>query len=611
MNLKDLTLRFLKDNIPQFTKKGEIFTCPQCDKVSALINSNNYIECSACSYRDDLAGISVMLGLSYCNEAKDVIIDKISTKYNVISDKKVDDTLNFFLSSGFDLTPIAKLDKNPFEIEWTTKQHRDKEEWIEWIDLGLNIGIKTGKVSNITILDFDNGEVPEEILNIKGNPLIQKTSRGYHYIYKYCDLPSSKIKEYGLDILNDGKSAVCFPSKVRRRDENHNPVLDKKGNEVIDERKFITDLKIEEMPKELYSFIKSKIDTKYSDDLSISSTPLALQDGFNIDLLSSGGRNNNLLHLGGILSKQLNSQDVEFALQVLNSKICNPPLPQREVFTIAKSLNKYLKRDEKDLAVQILKYLNVVEFANSKEIKDALGFPKEDIDKALALLVKELKLLKKGRNFSVIKKGNWKTDLSSSFNGIDFKMPFFDDVANFCYGDMILLGSKSKFGKTTISCNLLYEFVKQGKKPYYISLESGSRFTKTAAKLGMKEGDFYWDFIPDPTKIQLEENAITILDWLMIADKANTDSVMQHFVEQLHKTNGILIVFVQLKEDGSYFAPNMIKQFPAFSARYLYIDETGSKGNWIVDAIRDPKKHVKGGLITCEYDFDTKILKRS
>ena len=72
-------------------------------------------------------------------------------------------------------------------------------------------------------------------------------------------------------------------------------------------------------------------------------------------------------------------------------------------------------------------------------------------------------------------------------NEIDFKVPYFQDIAVLNWGDMLLLGSKAKYGKTTISMNFVKSFVEQGVKPYYISLETGSRFIKTAIKLRLND----------------------------------------------------------------------------------------------------------------------------
>jgi len=86
---------------------------------------------------------------------------------------------------------------------------------------------------------------------------------------------------------------------------------------------------------------------------------------------------------------------------------------------------------------------------------------------------------------------------------------------------------------------------------------------------------------------------------------------MKHFVEQLVKTNGFLIIFMQLKENDTWFAPNMATQFPAFAARYVYDeDDTGVYGKWLVDAVRDPIAKAKGGSIPCKYIWEDKILQR-
>jgi len=88
----------------------------------------------------------------------------------------------------------------------------------------------------------------------------------------------------------------------------------------------------------------------------------------------------------------------------------------------------------------------------------------------------------------------------------------------------------------------------------------------------------------------IEKNAVTIIDWLMVEDKSQTDSVMKYFVEQLFKTNGFLIIFMQIKKNGEWFAPNMIDQFPTLAARYIYDnDEDGTTGKWLIDVIREAK----------------------
>ena len=263
------------------------------------------------------------------------------------------------------------------------------------------------------------------------------------------------------------------------------------------------------------------------------------------------------------------------------------------------------------MAVKILHYLKIVEEATSRDIKEVIGEKKEIIDECLSHLIREGYVTKIRSVYHVIKKANWKDTFLNFSVRIPFKMPYFYDIAHFNWCDMLLLGSKSKWGKTTIAMNMIKRFVDQGIKPYYLSLEAGSRFIETGVKLGLKEGDYFWDFQSDVTKIELEKNSITIIDWLLISDKSQTDSVLKHFVEQLFKTNGFLIIFMQLKMDGTWFAPNMVEQFPSLGARYLYdSEEDGTRGKWIVNPIRERKQKVRTVNIPCIYDFDTKIFNR-
>ena len=190
-------------------------------------------------------------------------------------------------------------------------------------------------------------------------------------------------------------------------------------------------------------------------------------------------------------------------------------------------------------------------------------------------------------------------------------MPYFYDVAVFRDSDMLILGGKPKVGKSHIALNIIKQLVQQGKKPYYVTLESGNRFINIALALGLKEGDFYWAIHFNPEQIELEKNAITIIDWIVPENYAETDKLFKYFAEQLIKNGGNLIIFVQLRESGKFFASDMISFFPALVARYLYDnEEDGTTGYFICDYIREPKIAKKKIKIPCIYNFDTKELKR-
>lgn len=605
-------LDYCRLKVANFTerKSGNFtaFTCPACGEIKAnTIKYTDKIFCHNCNKTiGDIYDIVRIVEIDKFNstfeEIKDYLIDLLNIP--VPTETRIKKAFDFYFENGFDLVPLRSNGKIPYELDWTNKNHKNIEEWHEWLNNGLNIGVKTGLISNITVIDIDSQNIPDSINNFfkdyKG--CVQKTNKGYHYFFKYdTDLRKTAFEFDGvhIDIENDGGQVVIFPS-------------------VIDGlmREFETFDEIPTINKELKDFIIKNIGVKKAqentEEIDLSKfvdSPLE-----NIKSVTEGNRNNFLIHFGGILRKELNLEQTRYVVDIVNKKFINPSLPQIEVNTIVGSLDKYLKFQEKDLAGKILNYLRIVGEATARDVKEVVNEKKEIVDKTLSFLIREGYIIKGHHGlYNIIRKLEWTDTLSHVDKPIDFKMPYFYDIANFNYGDMILLGSRSKVGKTTIAMNIIKDLSDQGKKPYYICLEAGSRFQKTWKALGGGEGQFFTpkSFECDPGKIELENNAITVLDWLMIENKAETDLVMQYFSKQLFKTNGILIVFMQLKETDEWFAPNMSKQFPALSARYVYTDENeGVYGAWIVDAIRDPKDKIKKTKIPCEYDWTTKRHKR-
>jgi len=614
MNNQDKILYYLIDYLKIKVKDFKIntrikikpFLCPFCKNshlTANIIPNTNKLHCHKCHKTyGNLLNIVRLLEKDKKDFTDEEIICYIRDllKLDIKTEKEIEEILNFYEKNNFNLVPVARNQKIPIELDWTNQNHKDKNEWKRWLSEGLNIGVKCGKMSNITIIDIDQETIPKEIKSLLTKTCYQKTLKGHQFIYKYCsELPTTRLESLKIDILNDKKQSVVAPSIV----ENHSREI------TLDE--------IIEMPIKLKEFFKNQI------SIPLKSFSERLKEDIKIDSLGSlpikpigeGNRNNFLCHFGGILRKELNINQTSYVLHFVNKHFCNPPISMREVDTIIGSLNKYVIYDDQELALKILQYLKIVEEAGSRDIKEALGEvgaeAKQRIEKAIQYLVKEGFLIKKRRFYHIIKKADWKEIFPNLDNSINFKLPYFYDVGSFQWGDLILLGGNPKRGKTTISMNFVSEFVKQGIKPYYICLETGSRFLKIALQLGLKEGDFYWDFVVDPTKIELEKNAVTIIDWLLIVDKAMTDTIFRHFVEQLYKSNGFLIVFMQLKENNEYFAPNMVHQFTALSARYLYDkDDEGTFGKWIVDVIREPVSKYKKGIIPCQYLWDEKRLVR-
>ena len=595
MDISTKILDYLKLKIAD-GQYPSIRTCPLCNKPTMLIKpSLNFTAyCLKCGNIGNVIDL-VRLIEPEKNALSNEEIESYLRNYlglDYLMKSELDRYLKFYEHLGFDMVRILKNNKIPIEINWTNKEHKNPIEWKEWINDEGNIGVKTGKVSNITVLDIDD-KVPSVLEKYLDLTLTQKTNKGYHIFFKYdSELPNSRIIENKIDIQNDGAQVVIAPSVVEqiRRKINFRNIIP--------------------FPKEVKEWIKSKV-KKTS---KVSKKEVNIEDLKNLNIgnvkgFEKGNRNNALLKFGGVLRKELQPNEVNFVLKLINSKFCNPPLPEKEVNNISRSLERYFNYDDFEDKEKVLDYIRLVNEANARDVERALDFGKKKVDKLLSNLVKEGFIIKIGRKYKVLRKVNWKKEFSSESKRINYKIPYFNDIAIFREGDLILLGAGTKIGKSTISIGMIKYFVDQGIIPYYVNLEAGNRFAKIANVIGLKEGDFYYTTEFMPEEIELENNAITIIDWLLPKDYSTSDKLFQHFSEQLVKHKGILIVFMQLRENGEFFAKDMIRFFPALVARYFYDEEDGSRGHWNVDSIREPRlSYVKKYQVPCKYLWEEKLL---
>lgn len=956
---KQVIESYLKDYLIkkgyELKKVGQqyMFQCPYCKNAykTALIPPNcKFMNCFTigCSSKGQKKTIFDIVRDLEKIDNEDAIIHHIKTLLNLniiteIDKDEVNVAFKWYNEQGFSLVPVAKNGKNPVEQAWTSKIHKDIDEWKRWHSEDLNFGIKTGQDSNLTVIDIDTKEIAPELLALVGDTYYQETDKGRHYFYHYTpDLPKTRINDLKIDIETTGGQVICYPSiinGIKRSIGEIKPIID--------------------MPIKLLEYLKNKITVPLktfseklkeeiaTENFKINPEAFKLKNG-NLD----GCCNSEFIKLGGILRKELSVDNTKFVMNVLNRHMLEKPMEQKHINAMVKSLEKYISFEESDLAHRIITYLRDVEEANRTEIAMALmgtsrGEEKMRVDRALKYLVKEQVVQKKGSRYILLAKMDWETSLINRNSGIDFKFPYFHDVANIEWGDLILIGGKTKVGKcfkkdtkilmkdgtsknvqdiqegdivqginnqgrkvldicqgygklyeikpiksepfvvngehilclvhtsteekitmsvndyikqnktfkhlwklysepvdwvhkdveldpyfmglwlgdgssdaphittkdeeikkylenfavenhlqcknysqphkcptyalatikgsleykhkknkikmalqrynvinnkhipfdykindretrlkllaglvdsdgylnkkgnyefsfvnqtlakdviflarslgfsaklkkdkamfntwryrfiivgdttlipsklkrrqsnkklsiknplnsgfkitelpsdnyygfvldgdhlfllesfivnhnTALSLNIVKRLVDQGLKPQYISLESGSRFKSVALKLGLKDGDFcYNKRWVEPLSIQFEKKKVILVDWLCPESFADVDKIFKHFTEQLHKTDSILIVLMQLKEtDGSWFSRNLVMQFPALSARYIYDDpkeEDGTYGTFHIDTMRDPKVYGKKWKIPCKYNFDTKILNR-
>jgi putative DNA primase/helicase len=121
-----------------------------------------------------------------------------------------------YAEQGMQVFPLIPKSKKPLTGDGfksaTTDLDKIMQWWAQWPD--ANIGIATGKASNLVVLDID-GKYPDHWPDLPELPTV-KTHKGAHYYFAYPEGQDvgcrSKIDGYDIDLRGDGGYIVAPPS---------------------------------------------------------------------------------------------------------------------------------------------------------------------------------------------------------------------------------------------------------------------------------------------------------------------------------------------------------------------------------------------------------------
>ena len=614
---------YLKNKIPNFVKTSKggkvLFSCPkgethkfQKDMPSMFPKSGcDKFYCGACGLTATIYDCVRLL-----EEDKKALTDGQIIEYLINTTKmELFPELDEYKKYGWSLIPIAKNGKVPLEKSWTSQTHYEKSDWLNWINQGLNLGVRTGEVSRIVVIDADLKIAPtpefEEIYKelTASKTLTQNSPQGKHFVFLYDkDLKQTvKIKGVTIDIRNDGGQFLVSPSKINNVSYNWVNL----GSE------------IKSIPENIKAKLLSvnKVDEGRNEKL-LEETHLSsklINPAFKLITNNEGTYvNDAFVHIGGKLIKFLPPKDVEEVLYILNKDLVDNPMPSFAIKSMVGSLEGYKQTEEETQAHSIYDACKLIQVdISAKDIIEHV-FPGEKnkraiVDKYLIQFHKEGKLVRPRRGRYDIKEAVEWTDEPSVVSGlIKFDMPYFSNISQFRMGDILLLGAPQGYGKTHIAMNIIKQLREQQIKPYYISLETASRHQVIAEQLGLVKKDYYISKNPidNPIQVELEPNAITLLDWIYTGeDFSATLSIFKHLNDEMNRKKGILIVFTQLKENYDYFAVNLIKSFPSFAARFIYDSEDRLVSHFQIDKIREPIGNYSTAIIETVFNSETKELK--
>lgn len=237
--------------------------------------------------------------------------------------KTMNELITGYVNSGWSILPVKPEEKRPYMTNWLQYNHTRADikmvsNWFKTLS-GAGVGVVTGKISNIVVLDVESWcKTPiEDLLKKYPTQMYSRTgSGGYHLFYQYpAGVPkvANRVGIFeGADLRADGGFIVLPPTRHPS------------GG--------------------MYEWIKQGIPGVFPLALlDIESKPTVQNEGWITEALrgvSEGGRNDTCARLAGYFFKKgINREIVEAMLLEWNERN-DPPLPVKEVRSTIRSIER-------------------------------------------------------------------------------------------------------------------------------------------------------------------------------------------------------------------------------------------------------------------------------
>jgi len=460
-----------------------------------------------------------------------------------------------YLSRGFSVIPV-RPDKKPF-IKWEEFQKRRPTEdeirqwWTKWPN--AMIGIVTGSISGIDIMDTDSQGADEELQSYLSDSFVCPTQRtpggGKHYLFTHGEgiRNSNDRSPFKFHVRGEGGYFIAAPS------ENGN------GGRY----QWLEGLSIEEvapppMPGLLYKELINSLALggyRGGTEISVTKCDNSLQS---VTLAEEGIRDNIIFHLANFLAKGGCPEEEAFQYLEIFAKSCNPIFPLNEMKDKIKSA---MKRDwvrKRNMAQWVEEWVgvtfgdfSVTELFNS--LQSVTSDEKTNIRQILHRLCKaEPPILErhpqKNGFYRRIKTECEEIDfLNASCQTIDIKWPLGIEryIITLPKNVMVIAGSKDA-GKTGYLLNLVRLNMNRFSIHYFSSEMGRIELKKRLEKFGLPiEG---WRFKAKERSSNfadvIQPNDINIIDYLEVSeDFYRVGGMLREIYEKLNQ--GIAIVALQ------------------------------------------------------------------
>ena len=446
--------------------------------------------------------------------------------------------------AGLSIIPCKK-DKKPLLTSWKVYQERVPTEeevrgwWEKWPN--ANIGLITGKISGITVLDLDGPEgintasieIPSEYFD---TPTVHTPGGGMHLWYKYKEGMGNATRILpGIDIRGDGGYVIVPPSMNEvgayyTWDSQYNlktatlgeiPAINvpKKGSL--------------SPPKEESNIRDSSLSPPSPASAYYSTEKPKSQDLYSRHIcLEEGTRDESLFTIANALIRaRIDEKEVKEVLNII-SRSCTPPFPTTEAERKISSAIERASRRERPIAEEVREFVlssNGV-ILSSEVVKSLQVSSKEDVknvSKVLARFVDEGLIERFGKRngqFRIIDTNYDEIDIiGADTTPMNIKWPF--DIEKLFLTmpkNVIIVAGEPDSGKTAFMMNFA-KLNMYDQEVQYLSSEMGAQELKSRLiKFDCPLDDWKkvkWIERSSDFADLIKPNAVNIIDFMEIHDQ--------------------------------------------------------------------------------------------
>jgi len=412
----------------------------------------------------------------------------------------------WYQKQGYSVIPV-KRDKKPY-IKWEKYQSERANQdqirtwWEKWP--GANIGLVTGKVSGIDVVDCDSEKGRDALNEFLSDSIvlpISKTPKGWHYFFSHKEGLSNGVRVItDCDLRTEGGYIIVPPSKNGAG-----------KSYAWMQGLSIADIKPAAMPEMLFDILQSggaglaDSSPQYKNGINPYKENVVTR-GVNIvdksttvnigqqsqHLFSEGSRDESLFHLANCLVRGGMNEDNLFKYLSFFASHCDPPFPKKEIPIKIQSALKRSETRSKNLTQEIREWISSTlgNFSSTDvnnialpSTKSTLPAERRKVSAILSRFVKSGFIERVGNQNGVFRRVEVDAEemnfLDAETETVNIWLPFgLSEKVEIMPGNIIVIAGSPDSGKTGLLLNIIRENMRRHEVHYFNSEMGSSELKK-------------------------------------------------------------------------------------------------------------------------------------